>query len=359
MTELDFDELDKAVNSLMAENGTEEAPAPAPAPSAPAPDSSSSASAPAASPAVRRRGQFMDVIRPSSSMRPSPMAAKHEAATVTPPAADETPAEESPALSSPDMLSETSAEPSTEPASAPVSEWPDPIDMSVASAAAETPEMPAETEPSSEEPEQTVPAPEETAAEHIPDDPLTSPFLPDAKVEKRPLGVPAPVSSDAPFDQPIEAEPDIAPIETSDTGDIAVLPEEQSTDMGTVPAPVLVPDELKEDVVAVESNEVVHEENAPEPVPQEQPAPAAAAETAAPASEAVPAGGAITQQYEEQPSSGDQTNGAIYDTDTYHQPLDAHPAKKKSSVMTWVLWIIVLLIVGATAGAMWFYFTTQ
>lgn len=358
MTELDFDELDKAVNSLMAENGTEETPAPAPASPASVPDVPSSTPAPAASPAVRR-GQFMDVIRPSSSMRPAPMAAKREAATVTPPAADETPAEESPALLSPDMLSETSAELSTEPASAPVGEWPDPIDMPVASAAAETPEMPAETEPSSEEPEQTVPASEKTATEHIPDDPLTSPFLPDAKVEKRPLGVPAPVSSGAPFEQSIEVEPDIASIETSDTGDIAALPEEQSTDMGTVPAPVLVPDELKEDVVAVESNEVVHEENVPDPVPQELPAPTVVTEAVAPASEAVPVSGAITQQYEEQPSSGDQTNGAIYDTDTYHQPLDAHPAKKKSSVMTWVLWVIVLLIVGATAGAMWFYFTTQ
>jgi hypothetical protein len=58
----------------------------------------------------------------------------------------------------------------------------------------------------------------------------------------------------------------------------------------------------------------------------------------------------IPQQYKEEPSTGDAKNGAIYDTDTYHhQPL-AHPKKKKSGWM-WVIWIILILIIGAAAGA--------
>jgi len=97
---------------------------------------------------------------------------------------------------------------------------------------------------------------------------------------------------------------------------------------------------------------VIHEDTTPDTPEQVSPSAVTTAD--------VPSvGGNIVQQYEEQPSTGDQTNGAIYDTSTYHQPLDAKPAKKKSSALVWVLWIVVLLIVGATAGAAWFYFTTQ
>ena len=57
----------------------------------------------------------------------------------------------------------------------------------------------------------------------------------------------------------------------------------------------------------------------------------------------------IPQQYQEKPSSGDQTNGAIYDTDHYHKPV-AHQASQKSG-WTWVLVVVVLIIVGALLGA--------
>lgn len=57
----------------------------------------------------------------------------------------------------------------------------------------------------------------------------------------------------------------------------------------------------------------------------------------------------IAQQYQEQPSSSDQSNGAIYDTATYHQPL-SHPAKKSSGWL-WVILIIAIILIGAGAGA--------
>ena len=62
----------------------------------------------------------------------------------------------------------------------------------------------------------------------------------------------------------------------------------------------------------------------------------------------------ITQQYTEQPSTGDQPTGAIFDTEAYRKPL-SHPAKKKSGWL-YVLWIVLLLVVGAGAGAAVYFF---
>ena len=61
----------------------------------------------------------------------------------------------------------------------------------------------------------------------------------------------------------------------------------------------------------------------------------------------------IPQQYQEEKSTGDQPSGSIYDTDSYHQPL-AHPAKTKSGWL-WIIWILLLLIVSG-GGAVALYF---
>jgi cobalamin biosynthesis Mg chelatase CobN len=62
----------------------------------------------------------------------------------------------------------------------------------------------------------------------------------------------------------------------------------------------------------------------------------------------------------EQPSTGDQTSGAIFDTATYHAATDvAVPAKKSSKVVRIIVWILTLLCVGAAAGAGYFFFTTH
>ena len=74
--------------------------------------------------------------------------------------------------------------------------------------------------------------------------------------------------------------------------------------------------------------------------------------TPAPAAVSGPA--SIQPQYKEEPSSTKQEHAAIYDTDTYHKPL-AHPAKKKSGWL-WVLWIILLLALGAGGAAALYYF---
>ena len=333
MTELDFDELDKAVNSLM--NDSIEGEAPKPDTDTPSESLAPSTPTPASSPATRRRGQFMDVMHPSSNMRQAaPAPVTHQALSITPPMVSEavTPddsastddvspipsgelSDEQP-VDAPEDASSTWGEPSEEAASEPV----------LAEEAVDTP---------------SEPLLDQTQT----DDSLTSPFLPDAKVEKRPLGEPVPYAEPVLESKSTDMGP---PAEIADSeAEESEQPEVEEGDAGAVePAPL--PDELKEDVVAVEANEVFHEEPAETP-----------AENGVAPEVAQPINGSITQQYEEQPSTGELTNGAIYDTDSYHQPLDGKPAKKKSSVLTWILWTIVLLIVGATAGAAWFYFTTQ
>jgi hypothetical protein len=62
---------------------------------------------------------------------------------------------------------------------------------------------------------------------------------------------------------------------------------------------------------------------------------------------------AIAQQYKEQPNSGDQTNAAIYDTNTYNKAV-MKPARGKSRWL-WVLWALLLVIIGAGVGAAVFF----
>lgn len=344
MTELDFDELDKAVNSLMAENDTPATGDQVQGGAAtPQPTTDATTPAAVAAPAARR-GRFMDIVAPKSSVRTTPIAVKREAADITPPVVEEAVTPDTTAIEAETEVPELT-----------------PVTSEIADEQQATP-VPPEATPESEEvaddPSVTIPdiapesegAPVETPAPL--DTPQSSPFLPDAKVEKRPLGgddiPPAEVSIP---EEPVE--PQSAQEESSDMPGESEEAPDATSDVGS-PEPAPMPDELHEDVVAVESQEMMPDDTpTPESAVESPSAPEAEVDTSAPVS------GSITQQYAEQPSSGDQTNGAIYDTSTYHQPLEAASPKKKSAVLTWILWTLVLLILGATAGAAWFYFTTQ
>ncbi len=385
MTELDFDELDKAVNSLMGDVDTskrnpglddpednvvtltmQDKPVDASTPAMPAAAAPASGVVEAAAPtapvaplAVKRRGQFMDMVHPSSDMK-SPFApVNRQGTTLQPTTAIVTP--EAP-VTAPEPQPDTSNVPSlamemestgtgTPPAATmpvepeasvdePVkNEWPDPIDMAqpavsqepeatTSSEDAETtnepdvsaPDFPADNQEESERPG--------TDAQPVVDEvePLSSPFIPDAKVEKRPLGMP--VSEDP---LPPRAEPTPEP--------------EQSPDLPPLDTPlVILPPELNSDVMSLESS------NTGVASP-EVPAPAVAADASS-SSAAV----SIQQQYTEQPSTGDQTNTPIFDTSTHVQPLEA---PKKKSVLKWILAVLFLLVVGVAAGVASFYYTTQ
>jgi hypothetical protein len=381
MNELDFDELDKAVNSLMSGMSTDKrntalddpedkvvsldassapvastsdtsstpASVPTPEPSTPADASANVPEAEANSPfasarpaqplAVKRRGQFMDIVRPSSDTKSATPAPKREGVNLqptspfVPPAlsqfgANEAGTELKPEPVAPvlDVVTSAPAEPEfpatseSKPEEAPKNEWPDPIEMQGTSNSASEATAPVEPEvPTDVMQEVAGPTQEE---------PLSSPFLPDAKVDKRPLGGGS---------SPDERAETIAPAEAAQ------------------PAPTVValPDELKTDVMSLESTSTNGASVEPTPELKDDTPMAPEAKKEAPQT----GSGSIPQQYSEQPSTGDRTNTPIYDTSTHNQPLGV--TAKKSSPLKWIIFLIVLLILGAIAGAAYFYFTTQ
>lgn len=331
MSDIDFEELDRAVNGLLggvpAQNTSMPTPSASPvqAPVAAAPvvetpaviervertTLSSVASSPTqAAPAARRSsGRFMDMVHPSSDMR--------------------------------------SSTPTGSPA-------PRPTVVAPAQPIIESPQIPQVTE---------APAWNE---------PLESPFLPDTKVEKRPLGgvtiTPDTSITDA-FDfQGLLDEPDEELLEapepqerieataTPDPIDFAAavsVPEEFETPPEVVKVPEVVEAPLISETAVAElaTVETVAEPVIEEAVPTtlEQPWSQPQPQPAQPAPVDEPVGPtSITPQYKEQPSTASQESGAIYDTESYHQPV-VQPVKKKSGWLT-VLWIFLLVAVGAGAG---------
>lgn len=426
MKDLDFDELDRAVNSLMTNVPKSDMPKPeetektleitptldskpvqpphtpdempakpagptappsaAPAPHAPAPTSSHSVAVPSRSSSVasRRGGRFMDVVHPSSDMKaPTPAAParsiiSRQGVTITPsafvhePVTSPAPARTSASTPVPKPVAaekeddtKSPVTPSLSPTLKPhvseqassKSDWPDPLELADFKDDSKKPETP------------TEPKPEEEVAKDE-SSPLTSPFLSGTKVEKRPLG-----GNNSSASEPGD-EPDRAPAfgAKADTDMTVSDPEAQLPPKPKEVEPEL-PEELKGDLMAIEADTTTHQQkdvNA-NAVKSEEPAKPKSddpgketdsksvvkSEDVGMPTPTTPlrdgekplAGGptSIPQQYREEPSSGDKDNGAIYDTDTYHQPL-THPAKSKPSWL-WVVWIIAILIIGAAAGA--------
>lgn len=369
MKELDFDELDRAVSSLMSDTTPTvsdtsdipkekllDIPSSAPATAAKQPsfgtlepetvkkaldtsDDDSSDKVTPAAPAIRRSsGRFMDVVHPSSDMKQAgntpAQPSSRQGITISP-----TPSPLVVPSELPDVVADKPKAPETEPDNEVTSsDWPDPLDVS-------------------SKKEDTVVPEEDTAAEEPVEDekpPLSSPFISDAKVEKRPLGG-APMS----ISETENAFFGEQPKEDTSADDQSVAPPAEFS------APL--PEELQQDLVAIESGEAQLASAAEPvetpvvtPIAEEKPVektPEHPVKALIPdhfADEDVPKGPAsIAQQYKEEPNSGDQSNGAIYDTEAYHKPL-AHPAKKSSGWL-WVIWIILILAVGAGIGAGLYY----
>lgn len=376
MKDIDFDELDKAVNSLMSRaqkdkttstnTSTPAVPQTPPvnepdmpltaAPATPGVVKPKSAAAvnpdaqPAvtpepkntivprsmAAPAARRSGRFMDVVpaKPAPAARP----ASREGVSITPLTGDAK-AETAPVVSEPAATSQPAPLPMAEH-SAPKNEWPDPIEI----ATAKTPPVGAQADATSESSPAVEPT---TETEKSKEQPLSSPFLPDAKVEKRPLGSPA---SSVPM---IAPESELAvPVPDDSDAQLPVKPTDLTSE---------APEEFGGDIMQVEADthmgvpktdeiHPVDEKNDTAQQSQESEKRSTSSDDEMPSSEPSASGRiSIPPQYKEQPSTGEKESGAIYDTSTYHQPL-MHPTKKKSGWL-WVLWIVLILIVGAGAGA--------
>lgn len=399
MKELDFDELDKAVSSLMGgitktgpvESSDEKTLTIDPSladgevptfdvinkPAVTHDDTSEkvtegpvSSSTPLAS---RRGGRFMDVVRPSSDMRnhSSPKGVSRQGISIEPrssgsstitskvsdsedePVVDKVPASNFHENQPSTPLLETSEE-------ALISEhaWPDPLELSTSSETSLSDDTPTvwEQETTNEEPveddtqsskvatdDDSTVSDESSSLSQVALTPMTSPFISDAKVEKRPLGGNNPPQSDQ------AEEPDHSPVLGVMAQD-SEISDDASAQLPAQPEDVEkpLPEELRSELMAIESDShsFEHEEAVtpvtPAALPQSTPEP--------PKQPEVPTGpSSIPQQYKEEPSTGDQTSGSIFDTDSYHQPL-AHPAKKKSGWL-WVIAIIVILILGAAGGA--------
>lgn len=315
MKDLDFDELDRAVNSLLGENN-QPAPEANPVVELPSPDSVTAQapmqtpSAPAA-PVVstpqnlvtrRSSGRFMDVVHPSSDMRGPTVPqrpATREALPVQP------------------QINPVVAQTEPVKTEVPTQSWPDPLDFQAQSN--ELAAQPVNNEPQENDSDLS---------------PLESPFIADAKVEKRPLGA----FTDA---EPLASSLDLAnqPQESQQPASTAILDSERP-----INTDVPVPAELQDDLLSIESGE--------DTVSDAQPVEAIAQPIVTAASPVAPV--SIPQQYVEQPSTGDQPAGSIFDTDAYHKPI-AHPKKSKSGWMM-LLWIFLLIILGVGAGAAFYFY---
>lgn len=355
MKELDFDELDRAVNSLMAdvkpsgtaasdENEVNTLSIPASDPPADPASSAATNSTNGALPA-RRSGRFMDMVHPSADMKKSnnPSTPSSGEMIVSP-----APKSESMPLPTTAVLP-TQQEVQATPGSASTSDWPDPLDVPTL-AKDKAPEAPPEStlEPSSAPAikEETSPseASEPLAApstEDEPQPPLTSPFLPDAKVEKRPLGSQAAPTQPTPASSPL-----------GQTGLTVDNPDDQLPPTPKDVEPPL-PEELQNDLVAIEAGASTSPPNPQAEIPASITS-SGSKDDKAKESPIHTGPVSIPQQYKEEHHTDPEQPGTIYDTDTYHQPL-SHPAKKKSGWL-WVVWIVLIVLLGAGVGAALYLF---
>ena len=349
MGDIDFDELDKAVNSLMGQNAvkdkveqpgashasTASAPAQQPEPTpAVEPPTSSAASletpvAPVAAPAAVRRssGRFMDVIPSNNrytSSRPTPTApARREAAPIAPDA--------------PAVAVDQTAIPS-ESFSQNTVDLDQNFDNNF-----------------------TNDTPVDEAA------PLSSPFLEGVEIDKRPLGSPA-IDSDVLPTQEVDpgVMPDPIDFSQQNTDEVqqdlggdpwGAGPQQEDVVIQDPVQPEFSPEMLAVEKMSFEKDEVIESQvslgDEAQPVVQEtepvaQPAEVAAKETAAPL-----ASGDIAQQYSPSAEAAPEPS-AVFDAASETPATLNHPVKKKSGWSV-IFWILLMIIVGVGGGvAVWF-----
>lgn len=398
MNDINFDELDQAVNTAMKTTGATPPPEPEQQqpvqPSEPVPDSSEDSTssvvsdAPSASesadtsrPAVvsqPHRGQFMDMVHPSSDMtaknseasllrrKPptvAPLSPAIMEADATAPVVDSmlvrpvSRGESQTQSASLEDTPPTSPEPvmgTHEAVQAVEREWPDPLDLaedtsaepeSVPSSAeivAENPPVPY-NEPKDDmvdTPEQAtdLSEPEDMATDDYqestiaPEPPHESPFIDSVDVEKRPLGA---------FTGPHEEVHD-GYIETGTPESISEPSSNTDTEGGA------------EESVQYETSDTIDTEMT-ETTSAPQVDDAASAE--APALSTVPAtepetSGAtgVLPATPDTASSVDSEEHPVFDTEQYHQPLMPVQSKKQSHVVMYILLAVLMVVIGAGLG---------
>lgn len=408
MKDIDFDELDRAVGSVL---GTDDKPAKTDGPTTVATatvdpvtsttaldDSSTSpvdvpepakeasddslSPAPGIKPSVspaRKRGQFLDMVHPSADMRKTPKIPATTRKTLAP--LNTTIATEAPvpkletvaeveapivdAVTPEPVVPDAAATHEESSSPAPITEessneaMPDPLDFAKESAEASV--LAQETPP--------APAPD---SEPVAAEAVQTPFVNDAKVDKRPLGAfaaqeeagadvlamkPAQTEDNAPeFNLEVNSVesagvPQAEEVATGLAGGVTdpePTPVEEPVVTGDTPAPE--PEKTTEiaEPVAAEVSPV---EEKPSEVKSEgiKEAPAVSV-TVAPAD--VGQTPSIPQQYKiaEPAKDSDEDNRSLFDTEEYHQPLLTDGKKKPTKIVLIIVMLVVLLALGCALG---------
>lgn len=394
MAEIDFDELDKAVNSLMdsatkkaapqEENTSSLVESPEPiavdaqkpeqstsepeeSPAQPVEtslsDSSSDGSqtpmstdetpsSPAPAPlATKRRGQFMDMKHSSADMRtaPTPMAAKpmsRVGTTLAPISSvvthEEAPTEEPVAAPKHSITEEDAKKEAT-----PLLDAPDPVDAITATSEVNDDDTDGELPPL--EKEDTAPV---------------SPFLPDAKVEKRPLGTPEPVVAESSDDEQSSNDAP-APVGATMTHGVALEAPASAEPIAPATIRTTLPKELHSSVLEVEADTTAagesedDAETAAESTPETKDV-VASVDSATPEAKTdatvSAAAASIPPQYTaKKPAEDAEPQASMYDNAVDHPAL-AQP--KKTSHWAVVIIIIILVLLGALGGAALYLYQT-
>jgi len=292
-------------------------------------------------PPARRRGQFLDMVHPSADMTqqhdtPHPTTMRKK---ISPLAPSVTPVAEDTSVINPDPTPEAGVEPD-EPIATPVtpspepaaSKWPDPLEMisptdpevepaSGTVPQAEVTETTVASMPVSVIPEPSFPAPVEASQ---------TPFVSDAQVEKRPLGA---------FNDEDE--------------DTETMPTSTASENDSSAPTTFLSAELDSSIVSVESQEEKEEEPAPRPFTTEKVEAHEISPAIATAQASNPMVQSISQQYTTPTAAAPGENDDQFSLfrEDYHQPLLPSGQKKGISKLIWILLIfIVLLAVGGAIG---------
>lgn len=277
-----------------------------------------------ATPAVSRTGgRFMDVMHPSSDMKTSTTSSAPVAKVS--PVAPKAPSREGVLIQPPEPPRDTPSKPQDNDTPT-VIEKPQDVAAGIV--------IPEPAIPVEETPQQvTVPSiPEVIPPQPQNQAPLVSPFLAGAKVEKRPLG-----GAQA-EDENVKGNEDVSSFEhqyaIDNSADTQLAPDAANTDL---------PAELHTDLLAIETNLAELSEDHTEQNATVQPL---KPDTATSSEIERPKESVAVEQ------AADPADGAIYDVSAYHTPI-AHP-KKHTTEWLWI-GVIVFIVIVCAAGAAAFY----
>lgn len=392
MSDIDFEELDKAVNSLVGgspkdekkEQTSESNEAPKPVESVPKPEAiPTSPNLPS-----RRAGRFMDMKHDSSDMTKdsSPSLMTSTKTTIAPiskdikaePKSDTTASEKT----SKNHWSESKeagsdVDEKDDNTTPPDTNMPDPIDhfeskqKETDDKSGDSPKEDNNTPDKSDEPELKFEETDNKRDEDEKDDKKPSPFIDDAKVEKRPLGG---FSSESPVDPPKSDE-------KGKDGEEGLTKDGEEKPA----APIELPPELDKNLVAIEAGEAPETVKTPESPSPDIPAPdtdeekeEASEEDAKDSKKDEPkkdpkhevsqllasaSSGSIPDQYKRENRSHElHGDHPLFDSEHLKAIPTSAPKKPKSTaakVFQWIFIALGLLLLGGSLGAAIFVFVSQ